>query len=121
MILDIAETPKLKLMRVNGLLSFSNEMDVHLKAKHIFVRAGELQIGTETNPYLYNAQITLYGEKDSETIVYDNAIEAGNKVIANVGTIKMFGKSRTKKMTRLTQEANKGNTEIYVETGLDLV
>ena len=37
---------------------------------------------------------TLFGEKESDHIVYDNAIEAGNKVIANVGTIKMFGKPR---------------------------
>lgn len=51
MILDIPETPKIKLLRVNGLLIFSDEMDVHLKAKHVFVRAGELHIGNETNPY----------------------------------------------------------------------
>jgi hypothetical protein len=121
MILDIEETPVLRLIRVNGILSFSDLMNVNLQAKHIFVRAGELHIGNETNPYQHNAQITLYGEKNAETIVYDNAIEAGNKVLANVGTVKMFGKSRTKKMTRLRQEVNKGNTEIYVETGLDLV
>jgi hypothetical protein len=96
-------------------------MNVHIQAKHIFVRAGELHIGNETNPYQHNAKITLYGEKNAETIVYYNAIEAGNKVLANVGLVKMFGKPRTKKMTRLTQEANKGDTEIYVETGLDLV
>lgn len=39
-----------------------------------------------------NARITLYGEKNMETIVYDNAIEAGNKLIANVNKIRMFGK-----------------------------
>jgi hypothetical protein len=44
--------------------------------------------------------------------VYDNAIEAGNKLIANVNVVKMYGKQRTKKMTRLFREANKGDTEI---------
>jgi len=102
MILDLNVTPQFKLLRVNGILHFSDEMDVHLKAKHIFVRAGELHIGNETHPYQHNAQITLFGEKDQETVVYDNAIEAGNKLIANVNLIKMFGKKRTKKMTRLT-------------------
>jgi len=121
MILDIEETPILKLIRINGVLSFSDEMDVHLKAKHVFVRAGELHIGNETHPYNHTAKITLYGEKDAEAMVYDNAIEAGNKVLANVGTVKMYGKPRTTKMTRLHQEANKGDTEIFVETGLDLV
>lgn len=121
MILDIKETPIFKLVRVNGILTFSDEHDVHLRAKHVFVRAGELHIGNETHPYNHTAKITLFGEKDSEAIVYDNAIEAGNKVLANVGTIKMFGKPRTTKMTRLHAEANKGDTEILVETGLDLV
>jgi hypothetical protein len=109
------------LIRVNGVLTFSEDMDVHLKAKHVFVRAGELHIGNETHPYEHSAKITLYGEKNAEAIVYDNAIEAGNKVLANVGTVKMFGQSRTTKMTRLHQEANKGYTEIYVDKDLDLV
>jgi hypothetical protein len=121
MILDLEETPIIELIRVNGLLIFSDEMDVHLRAKHIFVRAGELHIGNETHPYQNNALITLFGEKNAEAMVYDNAIEAGNKLIANVNVVKMFGKQRTKKMTRLHQEANKGDTEIYVETDLDLV
>jgi len=32
----------------------------------------------------------------------------------------MFGKSRAQKMTRLTADATKGNTTIYVEPGMDL-
>jgi hypothetical protein len=92
MIFDLEESPMYKLIRVNGILIFSDEKDVHLKAKHLFVRAGELHIGNETHPYQHNAKITLYGDRNSESIVYDNAIEAGNKLIANVGTVKMFGK-----------------------------
>jgi len=49
-----------------------------------------------------NARITLYGEKNAETIVYDNAIEAGNKNIANVNVLRIFGKKRSWKMARLT-------------------
>lgn len=56
-----------------------------------------------------------------EAIVYDNAIEAGNKLIANVGQVKMFGKARAKYMTRLLRPAEKDSNEIWVETGLDLV
>lgn len=51
MIIDIEETPIIQLLRVNGILIFSDEMDVHLRSKHIFVRAGELHIGNETHPY----------------------------------------------------------------------
>jgi hypothetical protein len=52
-------------------------------------------------------------------MVYDNTIEAGNKLIANTGKIKMYGKSRGNKMTRLRAPANKGDTSITVESGLD--
>jgi len=121
MILDIEETPILKLIRVNGVITFSDEMNVHLRAKHIFVRAGELHIGNETHPYNHTAKITLCGEKDSEAIVYDNAIEAGNKVLANVGKVKMFGQPRTTKLARLHQEAKRGDTQLTINLGLDLV
>lgn len=55
-----------------------------------------------------------------ETIVYDNAIEAGNKLIANVNVLRMYGKPRGWKMTRLHQPALKGASEMYVEPGLDI-
>jgi len=120
MVLDI-DTPKVKLLRINGRLTFLNTTNIHLQAKHIFIRAGELHIGSAEYPFQYNATITLYGEKSAETIVYTNAIEAGNKNIANIGTIRMYGKRRTQKMTRLLRVANKGDTQLYVETGLDFV
>jgi len=40
---------------------------------------------------MYNATITLYGEKNSQAMVYENAVEAGNKLIANLGVMKMYG------------------------------
>lgn len=55
-------------------------------------------------------------------MVYDNAIEAGNKVIANVGVMKMFGQPRLgSTVTRLNAEVFKDATEIYVDPGLDWV
>jgi len=53
MVYDIEESPVFKLIRVNGRLSFKNDTDklLHLKAKHIFVRAGELHIGTKEYPF----------------------------------------------------------------------
>jgi hypothetical protein len=94
MILDIEETPILDVLDVNGMLIFSDEMDVHLRVHRIFVRAGELHIGNETNRYQHNALITLHGMKDAETMIFDNGIEAGNKLIANVNLISMYGKQR---------------------------
>jgi hypothetical protein len=58
----------------------------------MFVRAGELHIGNKTNPFLGDLTIMLHGEKDAKAIVYDNAIEAGNKLIANLNIMRIYGK-----------------------------
>ncbi len=55
---------------------------------------GELLIGNATNPYLGEAQITLYGMKEDQHIVYDNAVEAGNKIIANTALLAFYGQTR---------------------------
>jgi hypothetical protein len=105
MVFDMNPSPIYKLIRVNGNLTFSQSKDTQLRAKHIFIRAGELNIGTKELPMQRNARITLYGNKSFESIVYDNAIEAGNKLIANVNSMKMFGRPRTKNWFRLLKEA----------------
>lgn len=118
MVMDVAETPILKMLTVNGRLSFKNDTDLHLRAKHIFIRVGELVIGYEEKPFANEARITLHGEKDSRAMVYANAVEAGNKLIANVGNITMVGKKRDK-MSRLNSAAEKGSTSFKVGTELD--
>lgn len=55
-----------------------------------------------------------------ETIVYDNAIEAGNKLIANINVLRIYGEARSWRMTRLKQPALKGGNEIVVEPGLQV-
>ena len=53
--------------------------------------------------------------------MFDDTVETGYKIIINTNFISMFGKSRTTNLARLHKTANKGDTKIYVETGLDLV
>jgi len=125
MIYDLAESPIVQVLTINGRLTFSNSVNnpnhpgaLNLKAKHVFVRIGELFIGTPEEPHQDEARITLYGEKDSKAMVYDNAIEAGNKLIASVGNITMVGKPRDK-MTRLHTPAEKGSSSFKVGTELD--
>jgi len=55
-----------------------------------------------------------------ETIVYDNAIEAGNKLIANVNIMRIYGKPRQWKMTRLRNPVLKGQREFTVEPNLEI-
>lgn len=103
--IDDANAPILSMVQVNGRLTFEDGVkDLHLKTKYLFVRAGELIIGNATIPFQKNAKITLYGEKANQHIVYDNAIEAGNKIIANTGVISIYGKLRDQ-VSRLTETA----------------
>lgn len=49
MVLDIAETPELRLLHIKGILSFSNNntlAKIHVKANYIWIQGGELIIGT---------------------------------------------------------------------------
>ena len=80
---------------------------------------GELLIGNETNPFLGEAQITLFGVKEDQHIVYANAIEAGNKILANTGLIKIFGAPRAAIRSRLTKTAMPRDSTIFVEPGLN--
>ena len=94
MVFDLPFSPTYKLVVVNGNLTFKNDTDVHLNCKHLFVRAGELHVGSADYPFKKKATITLYGLRGESTIVYDNAIEAGSKVIANVNKVYMYGVKR---------------------------
>lgn len=80
---------------MNGNLTFDNTTDTHLRCHHLYIRAGELHIGSEDMPHETFARITLYGQKESETMTYDYTKEAGNKIIANVNVMKMYGKPRS--------------------------
>jgi hypothetical protein len=55
---------------------------------------------------------------DDPTLTLGGTISAGNKVLATVGTVKMYGKSRSRQ-SRLTAPVLAGATTINVATGLD--
>lgn len=103
MIYDIPESPLFNKVEVNGRLVFdSSKPNLHLRAKYLFVRSGELIVGDDSAPFPGQAKITLSGEKDSEYMAYDNQIEAGNKMIANTALVKMVGLPRDR-FSRLTK------------------
>ena len=96
-------------------------MNVTLQAKIIFVRAGELNIGNATDPFNATALILLYGNQTSETVVYSNNIDTGNKMLANTAAVNIYGLPRTGRTTRLLKTANRGDALITVEKNLDWV
>jgi len=52
MIFNLNPSPVYKLIRVNGNLTFENTTDTHLRCKHLFIRAGELHVGSAEYPML---------------------------------------------------------------------
>ena len=121
--LDLAETPKLKKLEINGRLSFKNDAQalpsIKLQSFLIWVRAGELLIGTKDAPFEQAVTIEMLGETESETLTLGGTVKAGNKVLTSTGKVEMFGKPRFR-MTRMVDSALPGATDIVVdETDLD--
>lgn len=124
MVYDLeGDSPIFQLVEVNGnlILKDDYDFDQNLRAKHIFIRAGELMLGTAEEPLTQNVNITLYGARNDETMVYDGAVEAGNKLIAVLGKLSAYGAPRANMMSRLTAPASRNDTSFFVEPGLDWV
>ena len=77
-------------------------------------------LGTDTAPYTKKANIVLYGTYNDSFITMPGATEAGNKMIANVGSVKIYGAPRSR-MSRLLAEVQKGATSCTVQKDLDWV
>ena len=105
---------------MNGRLTFKNTTDIHLQAVKIFVRAGELHIGSEEYPFLQKATITLLGGQKSDVLVFAGTVKAGNKVLGVTNVAKMYGVPRTQ-MRRLLATVQKGDMKITVDPGHDWV
>lgn len=105
-IYDLVDSPIFDVVTVNGRLSFIDDDNtdfypqINLNAKHIFVRAGELLIGSADVPYVHKASITLHGARADAQVKMSGTVEAGNKIIANTNLVEFYGKPRTR-MTRL--------------------
>lgn len=120
--LDLAETPKLKSLQINGRLTFKNDKAnlplIKLRSHQIFVRAGEFIIGTETAPYDGKAEVELLGLTDSDGLVLSGTIKGGNKILASTNKVAFYGKPRDQ-MTRLLDTVEEGATTIKVDSTLD--
>jgi hypothetical protein len=107
---------------VNGRLTFKDDVlkpaNRTLHSYIVYVRQGELLIGTEEQPYGGNATIVLYGDPEAETIAPSFLTKFGNKGLFIVGLAKMYGQHRDQ-VTRLRETVYRGNTTITVSPGLD--
>lgn len=57
------ELPKLRSLRIEGILEFDNSLEHYLEVDNIFINCGQLIIGWENDPMLNKTEIVLTGEK----------------------------------------------------------
>ena len=123
MVLDV-DTPILGKLTVNGRLSFkeglSADESITLHSKLIFVRAGELLIGSEEKPFTGQATVMLHGGPNDNVIDFSPSVEAGNKVLTITGLAHFYGRDRSESArTRLLATSRAGDDSATVEKGLD--
>ncbi len=63
------------------------------------------------------ARITLFGGVNDPGFEFDKDIPGGNKILANFGLLKLYGKKRNPS-GNLLASANPGDTKIYLAPGL---
>jgi len=105
-----------KYIEINGRLSFPNNTKSYtLKSYLVYVRKGELIVGYEDKPVEGKITFELYGNRSQKDIYFhDKMFEGGNKVIANTGKLRMYGKPVETRWTRLADVAPAGQSWIVV-------
>ena len=101
--------PALRSLTIDGKLRFSDEQDLELATDWIYVRGGELEIGTEARPHTRQATITLTDNVPGEDI---NTM-GDRGIMLMRGTLNLHG-NRQHSWTRLAATAQTGSTVIEV-------
>ena len=96
------------------LKSLDNQVDRCLKSNSIWVRAGELQIGTEDACYDSVFDITLYGEIDEDHWSFTNSAGSINKALVVTGILNLHSCPTPVTSTRLAANAEKDDETIVV-------
>ena len=106
-LLDVSP-PRFYLLLIEGSLIFERK-DLHLQAGYILIRGGHLEIGTEQDPFLQRAEITLYGHPQSIELP-----TFGSKVLACYKCTMDIHGAPTVSWTLLSKTVNEGDNKIVV-------
>jgi hypothetical protein len=105
-VLDISP-PLLHLVILQGTLSFDDSRDLMFNASYIFVHGGHLQVGTESNPFLHEAYITIHGSRAA----YEIPVYGAKCLGVRNGILDLHGRPDVK-WTRLAATAVSGQSFI---------
>ncbi len=106
-VLDVSP-PALGGITISGKLSFADDSDLELSTEWILVH-GELEVGSEAQPFTHNATITL-----TDTVKDEQLMGMGDRgIMLSGGTLNLHG-TRTNTWTKLSATAAAGATTIEV-------
>ncbi|MEO5706295.1 MAG: G8 domain-containing protein [Alteraurantiacibacter sp.] len=107
-LLDV-DPPALRSLTIDGKLRFADNRDIGLDTEWIYVRGGELEIGTEADPFTHNATITL-----TDAVPGEDVNTMGDRGIMLMrGTLNLHG-DREHAWTKLANTARAGSSAIEV-------
>ena len=111
MLLDMT-TPILKMLLINGgTLMFDRKDGIHLHAEHILItHGGKFMIGSEDEPFLQKAYVTLHGHVRSEEL----PLYGAKSLSVRHGHLGLYGKRITHSWVHLAITAEVGDTSIEV-------
>jgi len=108
LVLDVAP-PALRSLTIDGKLSFSNDRDIELKTDWIYLRGGELHIGSENKPHTRKATITL-----TDTVPGEDINTMGDRGIMLMGGALSLHGDREHTWSKLAKTAQAGSRQIEV-------
>ena len=92
MIFDVETTPDLDSLEINGKLTFeNNDVDRALSVHNLWVRKGQLFIGTSDEGFTANANIHLLGDGTREHFAEIDGLPTGNKNLVITNKADFFG------------------------------
>ncbi len=107
-VLDV-DPPALRSLTVDGRLRFANDRDIELETEWIYLRGGELAIGSEAAPHTRKATITLTDKVPGEDV---NTM-GDRGIMLMGGTLNLHG-DREHTWTKLARTAPAGSRQIEV-------
>ncbi len=107
-LLDV-DPPALRSLTIDGKLSFSDDLDISLETEWIYLRRGELHIGSEEAPHTRQATITLTDNVPGEDI---NTM-GDRGILVMGGKLSLHG-NRENSWTKLSATAQAGSNTIEV-------
>ena len=113
-VLDVIP-PELYLITIQGTLEFSRDVgDLALNASYIVIQYGRLIVGTEEDPFLSNAALTIVGQRTA----YELPGYGAKTIAVRTGELCLHGRPRVS-WTKLAETAAAGNTTIVVRDDTD--